>query len=205
MSSKLGILLSGSGSTYDNIASVIDRGEIDGEIAQVISSRAGVYGLEIAQNRGHAHCVLKDPEAISACMRDAGIEWIVMCGFMRFYDPPADYAGKVLNVHPSLLPAFGGKGMYGSHVHQAVLEKGCRLSGCTVHVVDGAYDSGPILGQQSVPVYQSDSLEDLQARVQAAERELYPQVLAGVLRNGIHRNQHGTHWCEIITDEQANS
>lgn len=195
MSTKIGILLSGAGSTYENIAVAIDNNEIDAEIVQIISSRAGVYGLEIAQQRGHNHCVLRDADAISTCMRDAGVQWILMCGFMRYYDPPADFAGKVLNIHPSLLPAFGGQGMYGARVHQAVLEKGCRYTGSTVHIVAGAYDSGAIVGQSVVAVAEEDTLESLQARVQASERDLYPRVVADVLANGIHRNTHGGSWC----------
>ena len=146
MTAKLGILLSGGGSTYDNLATAIDDGRIPAEIVCVISSKAAVKGLDIAANRGHQHHVLRQADEISACLQDAGAEWVAMCGFMRFYDPPEVYKGRVLNVHPSLLPAFGGKGMYGHHVHEAVLAAGARISGCTVHVVDGAYDSGPILG-----------------------------------------------------------
>ena len=196
MTAKLGILLSGSGSTYENLARAIDDGRVPAEIVCVISSRSAVKGLEIADRRGHKHAVLRQAEEISAYLQDAGAEWVAMCGFMRFYDPPAALKGRVLNVHPSLLPAFGGKGMYGHHVHEAVLKAGARFSGCTVHVVDGDYDSGPILGQKTVSVHSDDSVDDLQQRVQAAERELYPEVWAKLLTGRLTQNAHGASWIE---------
>jgi phosphoribosylglycinamide formyltransferase-1 len=104
-----------------------------------------------------------------------------MCGWMRFWDQPADVRGRVFNIHPSLLPAFGGRGMYGLHVHRAVLAAGVALSGCTVHLVAGAYDSGPVLAQRQVAVMPGDTPETLQARVQASERELYPQAIAAAI------------------------
>jgi phosphoribosylglycinamide formyltransferase-1 len=114
-----------------------------------------------------------------------------MCGWMRFWDPPAEFAERTLNVHPSLLPAFGGKGMYGIRVHQAVLDHGCKLSGCTVHLVTGDYDSGPIVAQSAVPVREDDSAEALQARVQEAERELYPRVVAAAVAGRLRRGHRG--------------
>ena len=196
MTAKLGILLSGSGSTYENLAKAIDAGQVPAEIVQVISSKPGVRGLAIAQERGHAHAVLKKPDEISACLQESGAEWIAMCGFMRYYDPPAAFKGRVLNIHPSLLPSFGGKGMYGRNVHAAVLKSGVRYSGCTVHLVDGDYDSGPILGQETVDVLGSDTVEDLEQRVQAAERRLYPRVWQELLSGGIKKNAHGASWIE---------
>lgn len=196
MTAKLGILLSGSGSTYDNLANAIDAGQIPAEIVCVISSKPHVKGLEIAKQRGHDHYVLRSASEISDCLEATGAEWVAMCGFMRFYDPPSKLKGRVLNVHPSLLPAFGGKGMYGHHVHEAVLAAGARISGCTVHLVDGDYDSGPILGQQSVPVHANDSVADLQQRVQAAERELYPQIWQQILTGQLVTNSHGATWIE---------
>ncbi len=196
MTAKLGILLSGSGSTYENLVKAIEVGHVPAEVAMVISSKPDVRGLELAKNFGHEHCVLKKADDITKCMQDAGAEWIAMCGFMRFYDPPEAYHHRVTNIHPSLLPSFGGKGMYGHHVHEAVLKSGVRISGCTAHLVDGAYDSGPILGQKTVPVHAEDSLEDLQERVQAAERELYPQVWQSLLRGRLEKNAHGAIWIE---------
>ena len=178
MTARLGILLSGSGSTYANIA---DHLATVATIAVVVSSRQDAGGLDKARARGHATAVAREPEAVTAALRAHGAQWVAMCGWMRYWDPVDEFCGRTLNVHPSLLPAFGGQGMYGRRVHEAVLEHGCRVSGCTVHLVQGGYDSGPILDQLSVRVEDDDTPDTLAARVQAAERELYPRGLARLL------------------------
>lgn len=178
MTARLGILLSGSGSTYANLVQAIDDGRLDATIAVVIASRSDAYGLQRAQRFGHPHVVAREQAAVTDALTAHEADSAAMCGWLRFYDPPPVYAGRVFNIHPALLPAHGGKGMYGLNVHRAVLEAGELESGCTVHVVSGAYDSGPILAQQRVPVLPDDTPESLQSRVQAAERELYPRVLA---------------------------
>ena len=181
MTARLGILLSGSGTTYANLVAAIRAGRLDAEIAVVVSSRADAYGLERAKAFGHPCLVAKEAAAITAALREARAEWVAFCGWMRFYDPPAELRGRVVNIHPSLLPAFGGKGMYSIHVHEAVLAAGATTTGCTVHLVAGAYDSGPILAQSRVPVMAGDTAESLQHRVQEAERELYPRVIADLI------------------------
>jgi len=186
---RLGILLSGAGSTYGNLARVLAAQSADPlipEIVVVVASRADAAGLELARGHGHATVVAREAAQVTACLGAHRAEWVAMCGWMHFYDPPPCLQGRTLNVHPSLLPAFGGTGMYGSRVHAAVLASGCTLTGCTVHLVTGAYDSGPILAQQAVPVLEHDTVASLQERVQAAERDLYPRVIvaaaAGRLR-----------------------
>ncbi len=181
MPARLGILLSGSGSTYANLVEAIAGGDLPAEIAVVVASRADAGGIERARGFGHRWCVAAEPAAVSAALLAARVDWVAMCGWMRYYDPPAELRGRVLNIHPSLLPAFGGKGMYGIHVHRAVIGARAALSGCTVHVVSGAYDSGAILAQAQVEVRADDSAESLQERVQAAERRLYPRVIAAVI------------------------
>jgi phosphoribosylglycinamide formyltransferase-1 len=178
---RLGILLSGSGTTYANLADHCADGRLAAEIAVVIGSRPGLGGLTKAEARGHATVVAHEPGAVTAALVAAGAEWVVMCGWLKYWDPPAPFRGRTLNIHPALLPAFGGQGMYGHHVHAAVLAHGCKISGCTVHLVAGGYDSGPILAQAAVPVLPSDDAAALGARVQAAERRLYPRVLADCL------------------------
>lgn len=178
MPARLGILLSGSGTTYVNLVEAIRRGELPAEIAVVISSKADAGGVARARAFGHPVVVASAPEAVTAALRAHRAGWVAMCGWLRFYDPPAELRGRVLNIHPSLLPAFGGRGMYGIHVHRAVLAAGVAESGCTVHLVTGDYDSGPHLAQARVPVLAGDTPESLQTRVQAAERALYPQALA---------------------------
>ncbi|HEX3134850.1 MAG TPA: phosphoribosylglycinamide formyltransferase [Planctomycetota bacterium] len=177
MSARLGILLSGSGSTYANLVDAIAAGRLPAQIAVVVSSKADIGGVARAQAYGHPLVIASDAATVSAALREHHCDVVAMCGWLKFYDPPAALRGRVVNIHPSLLPAFGGKGMYGIHVHRAVIAAGARESGCTAHLVSGDYDSGPHLGQQRVPVLPDDTPERLQARVQDAERALYPQVL----------------------------
>lgn len=181
---RLGILLSGSGSTYQNLAEQAAAGRLPVEIAVVVSSRPDAGGLARAVRLGHSTAVASEPAAVSAALRRHRVEWVAMCGWLRYWDPPDDFRGRVVNIHPSLLPSFGGKGMYGLKVHAAVLAQGCTQSGCTAHLVAGAYDSGPILAQQKVPVLPGDSPESLAARVQEAERELYPRVIRELVEPG---------------------
>ncbi len=178
---RIGILLSGSGTTYANLAEACADGRVPGEIAVVIGSKAGLGGLQKAETWGHPTVVASRAEEVTAALLSHSAEWVVMCGWLKFWDPPEPFRGKTLNIHPSLLPAFGGQGMYGHHVHQAVIDHGCRISGCTAHLVAGGYDTGTILAQAAVPVLAVDTAETLAARVQAAERLLYPRVLASLL------------------------
>lgn len=178
MTARLGIILSGSGTTYQNLADRIADGSLPAEIAVVVASRPDAFGIERARRLGHPWVVARDP---TAALREHRAGVVAMCGWMRFWDPPADFAGRTVNVHPSLLPAFGGKGMYGHHVHEAVLAHGCKVSGCTVHLVAGAYDSGPILAQRAVEVVDGDTPATLAERVQAAEREIYPRAIAALI------------------------
>jgi phosphoribosylglycinamide formyltransferase-1 len=200
MSARLGILLSGSGTTYANLARQIADGLIPAEIALVVSSRPGVKGLDLAAAHGHPACVAAEPEAVTAALRQAGATHVAMCGWMRFWDPPADWQDRTVNVHPSLLPAFGGRGMYGRRVHTAVLAAGCKVAGCTVHLVSGEYDSGPILAQQTVPVLPEDDVAALEARVQAAERALYPRVVAALVSGGIVARDGRYHIPALLPD-----
>jgi phosphoribosylglycinamide formyltransferase-1 len=132
--------------------------------------------------------VARRPDEVTAALRTYGAQWVAMCGYMRFWDPPTPWKGRTLNVHPALLPAFGGQGMFGHHVHEAVLRHGCKVSGCTVHLVDGAYDTGPILDQAAVRIDDGETPDSLAAKVQAAERALYPQVLARLIQaDAAHR------------------
>lgn len=178
---RLGILLSGSGTTYANLADHCADGRVGGEISVVIGSKPGLGGLAKAEARGHATVVAHQPDDVTAALVAHGVDWVVMCGWLKYWDPPEAFRGRTLNIHPSLLPAFGGKGMYGHHVHAAVVAHGCRVSGCTVHLVSGGYDTGRILAQAVVPVLPQDTPDAVAARVQAAERHLYPHVIAALL------------------------
>ena len=183
---RIAVLLSGSGTTLENLFEKIEAGELPVEIAVVISSRADAYGIERAKKRGvpthvfprKKHGSLDEyTDAVFKAAREHGAEFVVLAGFMVMIGIPEDFRNKVLNVHPALLPSFGGKDMWGHHVHQAVLDYGCKVSGCTVHVVWLETDGGPIILQKVVPVLEDDTPDTLGSRVQAAEREVYPEAI----------------------------
>lgn len=187
MSLRLGVLLSGSGTTLQNFIDRIDRGELDASIEVVLGSRAGAYGLERARRHGiPAVPVPRKDFADAASFSDAvwaqlepyRVDLVVLAGFMSLLSVPEAYVNRIMNVHPALIPAFCGQGMYGHHVHEAVLAAGVKVTGVTVHFVDAEYDHGPIILQECVPVLDDDTPETLAARVQALERELYPRAVA---------------------------
>ena len=182
---RLAVLLSGSGRTLENLLERIDGGTLPASVAVVVSSRADVRGARIAERAGVAVRVLPPggqgvdrwSEAIFTACREARADLVVMAGFLHLVRIPHDFAGRVINIHPSLLPAFGGRGFHGMNVHRAVLERGCTVSGCTVHLVDDEYDHGRVLLQQAVPVLSDDSPESLAARVFAAECQTLPEAI----------------------------
>jgi formyltetrahydrofolate-dependent phosphoribosylglycinamide formyltransferase len=183
---NLAVLLSGSGRTLENLRQAIQAGRLSARIAVVVSSKPEAYGLVRAQQYGIdavavSRKIYKDVETfnatINAVLARYTIDLVVLAGFLSPYHPPPALVGKVINVHPALLPAFGGKGYYGDRVHRAVLEAGVKVSGCTVHFADEQYDHGPIILQEAVPVLDDDTVETLAARVFAVECRLYPQAI----------------------------
>jgi phosphoribosylglycinamide formyltransferase-1 len=183
---RLAVLVSGGGRTLENLLGRIAAGGLQATVETVVSSRADARGVEVARARGIPVSVLppagRPPAAWSrdvfdAC-RQARVDCVVMAGFLHLVEIPADFADRVVNIHPSLLPAFGGRGFHGLRVHRAVLERGCTVSGCTVHLADGEYDHGRILLQRTVPVLPDDTPESLAARVFAAECVALPAALA---------------------------
>lgn len=199
MTARLGILCSGSGSTYANLVAHIEAGTVPASVATVVVSREQAGARARATAWSHPCTVACESEAIAAALRQHDCQWVAMCGFMRRFDVPADFAGRVINVHPSLLPAFGGKGFWGDHVHRAVLAAGVRVSGCSVHLVAGDYDSGPLLAQRPVAVWPGDSVDMLRERVQAAERHLYPLVLRSLIEHGVQRDSEGRPWLQSVS------
>jgi len=192
---KLGVLLSGGGSTLQNLMEHIARGQLDAEVAVVVSSRADAYGLERARNHGipAVSCARKSygdwagfDRAVWAALEPHAPDLIVLAGFMSLISVPPAYINRMVNVHPALIPAFCGQGMYGHHVHEAVLAYGAKVSGCTVHFVDTEYDHGPIIAQACVPVLDSDTPDTLAGRVMAKERELYPQAIQWIAQGRVH-------------------
>lgn len=183
----IAVLISGGGTTLRNLLEKIDAGELDVAVRLVISSADGAKGLEFARRAGIEHRVVSsedyaDRESFSReifdLCRRAGVEYVVMGGFLKRVTIPADFENRVVNIHPALIPAFCGRGFYGHRVHEAVLEYGAKLSGCTVHFADNQYDHGPVILQQAVPVLDGDTPESLAARVFEAECEAYPRALA---------------------------
>ncbi|MHC5065408.1 MAG: phosphoribosylglycinamide formyltransferase [Planctomycetota bacterium] len=174
---KIGVLLSGGGRTLQNLLDRIADGDLQAEIACVVSDRPEVKGLERARKAGIPRFIEKNSEAIFGVLRDHGCELICLCGYLRLLHIPEDFLGSVLNIHPALLPKFGGKGFYGDRVHSAVLEAGESESGCTVHYCDNEYDTGEILLQKKVSVLAGDDIKTLADRVFAAECEAYPQAI----------------------------
>ena len=184
---RLAILLSGSGTTLQNLLDRIANGSLRAEIGIVISSNADAFGLERAR-RANLPSLVVDRKAagsreefsrqiFDAC-RQARADLVCLCGFLQLIEMPDDFLGRAMNIHPALIPAFCGKGYYGHRVHEAVLEYGAKISGCTVHFVDNQYDHGPIILQRPVPVLDNDTPDSLAARVFAAECEAYPEAIA---------------------------
>ena len=181
--SRLVVLISGSGTTLQNLIDRIAAGELPAAIVGVVASRAGIFGIERARRAGLSVTIVdRKPvesfsERVFAAVRPTQPDLVILAGWLHLLTIPPDFENRVLNIHPSLLPAFGGPGMYGRHVHHAVLASGAKVSGCTVHYADNTYDTGPVLLQREVPVLESDTPESLAARVQAAECEAYPEAI----------------------------
>ena len=166
---------------------LLDRcadGRLAASVVGVVSSRPDVLGVDRARRAGVPVVVAEKAgrsETAFAAARGWGADLVVCAGWLHLLKVPPDFRGRVLNVHPSLLPKFGGKGMYGRHVHEAVLAAGETESGCTVHLLDDTYDTGPVVLQRKVPVLPGDTPETLAERVQAAEREALPEGIRSVL------------------------
>jgi formyltetrahydrofolate-dependent phosphoribosylglycinamide formyltransferase len=183
---NLAVLLSGSGRTLQNFIDLIGQDKLPAKIQVVISSKKDAYGLERAKKHNiPAHMVERNQftsteefsRAINNILKKYPIDLIVMAGFLNLYLIPPEYKGKVMNIHPALLPDFGGKGFYTDKVHQAVLDAGVKFSGCTVHFADNTYDTGPIILQKKVPVLENDTAHTLADRVFQAELEAYPEAI----------------------------
>jgi len=183
---RLAVLLSGSGTTLQNFIDLIEAGKLNAEICCVVSSREDAFGLQRAKKHNiPSFCAArKDYQnseercgALNEFIVEHNPDLIVLAGFMILYTIPEAFSMRVINVHPALLPSFGGKGYYGHHVHEAVLEHGLKVTGATVHFVDDAYDTGPIILQKPVMVKENDTADSLAERVQEAERDIFPEAV----------------------------
>jgi phosphoribosylglycinamide formyltransferase-1 len=183
---KLAVLISGSGRTLKNFLDLAAEGQLPVDVRLVISSSPTAGGLQYAIDaavpteifvRKNFTSAQAYGDAIFAACRAAGVDYVAMAGFLKLAPVADDFASRVVNIHPSLIPAFCGHGMYGHRVHEAVLDYGAKVTGVTVHFVDNEYDAGPIIWQQPVPVFDDDTADTLAARVFEAEKEAYPHVL----------------------------
>ena len=191
---RIAVLISGGGTTLRNILGFITQGRLHARVVLVVSSTAEAGGLAYAREAGIKTEVAvrasggsldQFTEQVFAPCRDAEAELVVMGGFLKHVLIPADFENRVINIHPSLIPAYCGKGFYGHHVHEAVIEAGETTSGCTIHFVDNQYDHGPILLQKVVPVETGDTADDLAARVFEAECEAYPEAIRLLAQGGL--------------------
>ncbi len=193
---RLGILISGGGTTLQNVAEQIGAGKLDASIGIVIASNPTCFGITRARNLGLPVVVITRKDAgsleafsdkIAAALRHHRIDLALMAGFLSLWTIPPDFRNRVMNIHPALLPRHGGKGMHGHHVHEAVLAAGDKESGCTVHFADNTYDTGPIILQRKVPVLPGDSADALAARVFEQECLAYPEAIRRFIAGEIPR------------------
>jgi formyltetrahydrofolate-dependent phosphoribosylglycinamide formyltransferase len=184
---RLAVLLSGGGRTLENLAKQIQAGQLSAVIATAICSRSDVAGIARAAKHGVPCSIIRRRDykttalfssAVFEQCRAASVDLVVLAGFLALLHIPPDFENRVLNIHPSLIPAFCGQGFHGLAVHAAVIARGAKVSGCTVHFCDNTYDHGPIVAQSTVPVLDDDDPETLAARVFEAECELYPKAIA---------------------------
>lgn len=189
---RIAVLISGGGTTLRNLIEKIAAGRLPVEIRLVVSSSPTAGGLRFAADAGIPSTVIERKtfasqddfsRAIFDRCRESKIDLIVMGGFLKRITIPDDFTNRVVNIHPALMPAFCGEGFYGHRVHEAVLDYGAKLSGCTVHFADNQYDHGPIILQRAVPVLDDDTPGTLAARVFEAECEAYPEAI-GLIATG---------------------
>src|SRR5262249_37399467 len=183
---RLAVLVSGSGTTLQNLLDRSASGRLPAQVVLVVSSNPEAFALERARRAGGGSAIASRKEAgspeefsrgIFDHCRAAHADLVCMAGFLQLIRIPDDFLGRVLNIHPALIPAFSGKGFYGQRVHEAVLESGTRITGCTVHFADNQYDHGPIILQRKVPVLDDDTPETLAARVFKEECEASPEAI----------------------------
>lgn len=182
---RLTVFVSGRGSNLQAIHTAVSQRRLHAEIVGVVSNRSASPALEFAHTQRISRLSLEDMETqqqgdeILAFLEQTRTDFIALAGYMKLIpsEVVAAFRHRITNIHPALLPSFGGKGMYGRHVHEAVLSSGVKVSGATVHLVDEEYDRGPIVMQRCVPVLDDDTPESLATRVLAVEHAMYPEAL----------------------------
>jgi phosphoribosylglycinamide formyltransferase-1 len=183
---RLAVMLSGSGRTLVNLIDHIATGSLPASIELVIASKE-CLGAQRARDAGLETIVepgVVAPDRLESLLKPHAIDWVILAGYLKLVRIPASFAGRVVNIHPALLPAFGGAGMYGHHVHEAVLASGAKETGCTVHLCDSEFDRGRILLQMRCPVLQGDTPDALAARVFELEKQAYPEAIRALIVSG---------------------
>ncbi|PRQ19106.1 putative phosphoribosylglycinamide formyltransferase [Rosa chinensis] len=199
---KLAVFVSGGGSNFRSIHEACIRGSIHGDIVVLVTNKQGCGGADYARDKGLPVVLFpktkKEPDGISpidlvAVLRGLEVDFVLLAGYLQLI--PVEliqaYPRSIVNIHPSLLPAFGGKGNYGMRVHKAVIASGARYTGPTIHFVDEHYDTGRILAQRVVPVHANDTAEELAARVLREEHRLYVEVIAALCEERIFWREDG--------------
>jgi formyltetrahydrofolate-dependent phosphoribosylglycinamide formyltransferase len=183
---RVAVLLSGEGTSLENLCERIDAGEVPAEVVLVLASKENAGGLRRAERRGIPAVAVPRKafpslaafnDALHAELAKQPIDLVALLGFLSIFELRGRFVGRCINVHPALIPAFCGQGMYGHRVHEAVLAAGVKVSGATVHFADDRYDTGPILLQEAVAVRPDDTPDTLAARVQTVERRLVPEAI----------------------------
>lgn len=184
---QIAVFVSGRGSNLIAIANAIRDGSLEADLTLILSSKADAPALEFGRNSNIPSLAIPPSSSgaeartlfILDALREHNVDFIALAGYMKILEPEVvkRYPDRIVNIHPALLPSFGGKGMYGQHVHEAVLASGAKISGATVHLVDEVYDRGPIVTQRVVPVLSDDTTDSLAARVIKAEHSLYPETI----------------------------
>ena len=193
---RIAVFISGGGTNLQSLIDASQQGRLSGDIVLVVSSKSTAYGLERAKNAGIDTFVYKlknyagSEEAekdLLEMLEEYGVEFIALAGYLKLIPVSVikKYRDRITNIHPALLPKYGGKGMYGRHVHEAVLASGDKESGATVHLVDEIYDNGRILVQEKVPVLPGDDPDKLAARVLKIEHKIYPLALEKLIRGEV--------------------
>ena len=177
---RLAVLISGGGTDLQSIIDAHKAGKIDCEMALVISNRESAYGLIRAKEAGISTAVIKDQKELLKKLQEEKIDFIVLAGYLAILGKELiqAYPNKLINIHPSLIPSFCGPGMYGMHVHEAVLKKGVKVSGATVHFVSEEVDGGPIIYQEAVSIADLDDAQAIQKRVLEIEHKILPMVVS---------------------------
>jgi phosphoribosylglycinamide formyltransferase-1 len=183
---RLAVCVSGGGTTLQNLIDKIRARKLRAEIVTVVASKpriaaidkAGAAGIPLALADRSAKTPAELSRSVFDPIRQSKADLVVFGGFLSLVEIPPDYAGKVINIHPALIPSFCGKGCHGAGVHKAVIESGVKVSGCTVHFADATYDTGPIILQKTVPVLDDDTPETIAARVFQAECQALPEAIA---------------------------